>query len=113
MDETIETMRQVIEEEDDIANDTIDLTDSPLRHSQMLNIASPSQEQSKSPPSLNCPVCMEDLLAIRRRGSRLVSTVCGHVFCGKCLPPCVRTRGRCPTCRTSIGYDDFHPVYLY
>jgi len=108
-----ETNRQM-NEDDAIANDTIDLTDSPLRQSQILNnISSPRQEQTESPPSLKCPVCMEDFLVIRRRGSRLVSTICGHVFCGKCLPACVRTRGQCPTCRTSIGYDDFHPVYLF
>jgi len=107
-----ETNRQM-NEDDAIVNDTIDLTDSPLRQSQILNIASPRQEQSESQPTLKCPVCMEDFLVIRRRGSRLVSTICGHVFCGKCLPACVRTRGQCPTCRTSIGYDDFHPVYLF
>ena len=46
-------------------------------------------------------------------GSNLVSTVCGHVFCGKCLPACVRINGNCPTCRKKIGYEDFHPLYLF
>merc|ERR1712142_1141432 len=109
----LERNRQGNEDEDAITNNTIDLTDSPPRHSQILNNASPRQEQSGSSPALNCPVCMENLLAIRRRGSRLVSTICGHVFCGKCLPHCVRTRGHCPTCRTNIGYEDFHPLYLF
>merc|ERR1719347_1639166 len=37
--ETIETIRQVHEDEEAIVNNTIDLTDSPLRHSQLLDIA--------------------------------------------------------------------------
>jgi len=63
--------------------------------------------------SLKCPVCLEQFQSIRRRGSNLVSTVCGHVFCGKCLPACVRTSGHCPTCRRKIGYKEFHPLYLF
>jgi len=94
---------------------TIDLTDSPVR-----SPSSPVPLLSQSPPSqgspsssLKCPVCLETFSAIRQRGSRLVSTVCGHVFCGRCLPACVRTSGQCPACRKRIGYQDFHPLYLY
>jgi len=63
--------------------------------------------------SLKCPVCLEPFQSICRRGSNIVSTVCGHVFCGKCLPACVRISGHCPTCRRKIGYDDFHSLYLF
>jgi len=103
-------------------NTTIDLTDSPVRSSTTLSLPSsspvrqPSLNNNPSPPSaasLKCPVCLESFSSIRKRGSRLVSTLCGHVFCGKCLPACVRTSGLCPTCRKSIGYKDFHPLYLY
>jgi len=105
-----------VDEIDDVnVNITIDLTDSPPRHSQVPNNSPPRQAQVTSPSAaaLKCPVCLETFLAIRRRGSRLVSTVCGHVFCGRCLPACVRTSGHCPTCRKIIGYEDFHPLYLY
>jgi len=104
----------VYEVDDANANITIDLTDSPPRNSGSNN-SPPRQDQGMSPSAatLKCPVCMEPFLAIRQRGSRLVSTTCGHVFCGKCLPACVRTSGRCPTCRNIIGYEDFHPLYLY
>jgi len=80
---------------------------------QLTNNDSPSPAQPvPSSASLKCPVCLEPFLSIRRRGSNLVSTVCGHVFCGKCLPACVRISGHCPTCRMKVGYDDFHPLYL-
>jgi len=107
-------------------NTTIDLTDSPVRSSSPpSNQSSPSSPRpepilspsnslsSPSSASLKCPVCLEAFSVIRGRGSRLVSTLCGHVFCGKCLPACVRTSGQCPTCRRRLGYQDFHPVYLY
>merc|ERR1719186_1088827 len=107
-------------------NMTIDLTDSPVRSSSPPSNQSPpssptpaiqssSSNTSSSPSSasLKCPVCLEAFSSIRRRGSRLVSTLCGHVFCGKCLPACVRTSGQCPTCRRRLGYQDFHPVYLF
>jgi len=102
-------------------NTTIDLTESPSRPSNKLITPSstpthPSSNNNQSPSScayLKCPVCMETFSSIRKRGSRLVSTLCGHVFCGKCLPACVRTSGHCPTCRNSIGYEDFHPLYLF
>jgi len=81
---------------------------------QQSNVDSPRLAQLVSPPpSMKCPVCLEPFQSIRSRGSNLVSTVCGHVFCGKCLPACVRINGNCPTCRKKIGYEDFHPLYLF
>jgi len=81
---------------------------------QQSNVESPRLTQLVSPPlSMKCPVCLEPFQSIRSRGSNLVSTVCGHVFCGKCLPACVRINGNCPTCRKQIGYEDFHPLYLF
>jgi len=81
---------------------------------QQSNVDSPRLAQLVSPaPSMKCPVCLEPFQSIRNRGSNLVSTVCGHVFCGKCLPACVRINGNCPTCRKIIGYEDFHPLYLF
>jgi len=115
---------------------TIDLTNSPPRTTHPLflspsyapqvslrprllspqltnNDSSRSPQLDPSSASLKCPVCLEPFLSIRLRGSNLVSTVCGHVFCGKCLPACVRISGHCPTCRMRVGYDDFHPLYLF
>jgi len=99
---------------------TIDLTESPVRRAsparppihpppRQQRIATPSSPES----SPKCPVCLETFRSVHSRGHRLVSTVCGHVFCGRCLPACVRTSGHCPTCRKRIGYEDFHPLFLF
>jgi len=115
---------------------TIDLTESPVRPTSIPTpIISPPMSQrnvdsiptptvpplksqcvaapSSSVSSPKCPVCLDSFSSIHRRGNRLVSTLCGHVFCGRCLPACVRTSGHCPTCRTRIGYEDFHPLFLF
>jgi len=97
---------------------TIDLTESPVRRTRSVSIPNiprvllppPSSSPVASP---KCPVCFESFRSIHRKGHRLVSTLCGHVFCGRCLPACVRTSGHCPTCRKRIGYDDFHPLFLF
>jgi len=64
-------------------------------------------------PGMECPVCYEGFKSIRKRGSPLVSTVCGHVFCNRCLSTHMRTDGRCPTCMKETHYDDYHPLYLF
>jgi len=101
---------------------TIDLTESPVRRARPDSIPTPilpppRQQRIATPsspePSPKCPVCLESFRSVHRRGHRLVSTLCGHVFCGRCLPACVRTSGHCPTCRKRIGYEDFHPLFLF
>jgi len=102
---------------------TIDLTMSPVRRvrpdpptpiippPRSQRIAFPISSASSSSPK--CPVCLDSFSSVHSRGKGLVSTLCGHVFYGRCLPACVRTSGHCPTCRKRIGYDDFHPLFLY
>merc|ERR1719369_2273006 len=113
----------VLEGEEPEANTldiTIDLTESPVRSVRPTSISirpsvlpTPPRSQnvvSSSSPSTSpmpkCPVCLESFRSVHSRGHRLVSTLCGHVFCG-------RTSGHCPTCRKRIGYEDFHPLFLF
>jgi len=137
---TMNAALEGVEPEVNSLNMTIDLTQSPVRRARPDPIPTPILPPPRSqrivdsiptpiippPPrsqgiatpsspvsSPKCPVCLESFSSIHRRGNRLVSTLCGHVFCGRCLPACVRTSGHCPTCRKRIGYDDFHPLYLY
>jgi len=103
---------------------TIDLTESPARRARPESIPAippmlppPRKERRIATPispesSPKCPVCLETFRSVHGRGHGLVSTLCGHVFCGRCLPACVRTSGHCPTCRKRIGYDDFPPSLL-
>jgi len=73
----------------------------------------PKSKDHSSSPGLECPICYEGFKSIRSRGSPLVSTVCGHVFCNKCLTTCMRTDRRCPNCMKETDYEDFHPLYLF
>merc|ERR1712142_268554 len=73
----------------------------------------PKSKDHSSSPGLECPICYEGFKSIRSRGSSLVSTVCGHVFCNKCLTTCMRTDRRCPNCMKETDYEDFHPLYLF
>ena len=84
----------------------IDLTDSPRPSS--VPSTSTASPQSGGP---QCPVCLDSFSAIKRRG-QLVSTVCGHVFCRRCITACIFSQGQCPACRKRIGLKDFHPIYI-
>ena len=62
--------------------------------------------------SLQCPVCLRSLQTLKRRGCGIVSTMCGHLFCCKCLPQSLRNNGRCPTCRKLLGMTGYHRVFI-
>jgi len=64
------------------------------------------------PVYIHCPVCLDGFHRIKSSGRNLMSTVCGHMFCSSCLPVCVRSNGRCPTCRKPLGSTDTHPIFL-
>uniref|UniRef100_A0A2A4K622 RING-type domain-containing protein n=1 Tax=Heliothis virescens TaxID=7102 RepID=A0A2A4K622_HELVI len=57
-----------------------------------------NSEQQNSTPSRNlgdCPICLDPLTS-----KGIASTICGHVFCLKCIQASIRSSGKkCPTCR--------------
>jgi len=72
----------------------------------------PEEDSTSSQPSIMCPICFTSLSDILSKGSSLVSTVCGHLFCSWCLPSCLLASPKCPTCRVSCSVRDYHPVFL-
>ncbi|XP_076271294.1 uncharacterized protein LOC143203068 isoform X1 [Rhynchophorus ferrugineus] len=56
----------------------------------------------------NCPVCLETLDG----DSKVMVTVCGHMFCESCIKRVVQTIKKCPTCRNVITDKKYHPIYL-
>eukprot|EP00092_Neocalanus_flemingeri_P056863 GFUD01067460.1.p1 GENE.GFUD01067460.1~~GFUD01067460.1.p1 ORF type:complete len:256 (+),score=83.65 GFUD01067460.1:146-913(+) len=98
---------------------TVDLTDSPVipdptHQNENLNTTasdSPSGSGGCS-TSVQCPVCLESVRSIKRSGADVVSTVCGHIFCSRCLPASLRTSGRCPSCRRKLGAGEYHKLYI-
>jgi len=99
---------------------TVDLTDSPVAASASpsLDENSPSFPDENSPAlasrtsQIRCPVCLDDFHGITSSRRSLMSTVCGHIFCSSCLPVCIRTNGRCPTCRKVLRPNQMHPIFI-
>lgn len=75
--------------------------------------SSSSDVNSSAGISIRCPVCLDGFPRITSTGRSLMSTVCGHIFCSRCLPVCIRTNGRCPTCRNVLFLPyDLHPIFI-
>ncbi|KAI5002888.1 hypothetical protein ZWY2020_027538 [Hordeum vulgare] len=56
-------------------------------------------------PKFSCPVCMNELVDAS-------STICGHIFCQKCIEASIKAQKKCPTCRRKLTMRSFHRVYL-
>jgi len=98
---------------------TIDLTDSPVTASSPPDEISPTPNPGEISHSalpgesrIRCPVCLDGLPRITSTGRSMMSTVCGHIFCSSCLPVCIRTNGRCPTCRKVLRPNQMHPIFI-
>ena len=93
----------------------VDLTNSPIHHLDR-NPPLPQQDlDTTSSPgiiSLQCPVCLDNLKTIKRTDRGMMSTVCGHIFCSKCLPASIKANGRCPTCRRVLAKKDYHKIFI-
>ncbi|VAH83623.1 unnamed protein product [Triticum turgidum subsp. durum] len=56
-------------------------------------------------PKFTCPVCISELVDAS-------STICGHIFCKKCIEASIQFQKKCPTCRTRLTMRNFHRIYL-
>ncbi|NXQ59688.1 RNF4 ligase, partial [Anthoscopus minutus] len=61
---------------------------------------------------IRCPICMDFYPEIVQSGRLILSTLCGHVFCSQCLPLALQTASFCPTCRTDLTPEKYHPIYI-
>ncbi|KAE8800519.1 putative histone acetyltransferase HAC-like 1 [Hordeum vulgare] len=64
----------------------------------------PVKEVAKK-PKFSCPVCWNEL-------TNASSTICGHIFCQKCIKAAIQAQNKCPTCRKTLTMKGFHPVHL-
>ncbi|XP_019626442.1 PREDICTED: E3 ubiquitin-protein ligase RNF4-like [Branchiostoma belcheri] len=72
----------------------------------------PSTSASSPPKTISCPVCLDDAKQISVTGRRLMSTVCGHVFCETCLKEALQTQKKCPNCRKKLTVKQIHPIFI-
>jgi len=78
------------------------------------NSTSEDSSTAASTPSaaVTCRICLESQSDLEKEGLNLLSTVCGHIFCSKCLPSYIKNKGLCPICRKVLRPKDFHQVFL-
>ncbi|KAL6616613.1 hypothetical protein ACP70R_038883 [Stipagrostis hirtigluma subsp. patula] len=86
----------------------ISLLDTPevsvVRPSVIQAPLEPVKEVPKE-PKFTCPVCMNEL-------TEASSTICGHIFCQKCIKASIQAQKKCPTCRKKLSNSSYHRVYL-
>jgi len=63
--------------------------------------------------NLDCPVCMESFLSIIKKGNKLMSTICGHVFCQSCLFASIKANRKCPACREVLFLNSNSKQYVH
>lgn len=58
----------------------------------------------ETPPNTpKCPICIETFANVKKRGLKIVTTKCGHIFCDFCLKRAMSENGRtCPKCRKNV-----------
>uniref|UniRef100_A0A453GBG5 RING-type domain-containing protein n=1 Tax=Aegilops tauschii subsp. strangulata TaxID=200361 RepID=A0A453GBG5_AEGTS len=71
---------------------------------RLLTTHAPVKEVAKK-PKFSCPVCWNELIDAS-------STICGHIFCQKCIEASIQAQKKCPTCRRTLTMKDFHRVHL-
>lgn len=78
------------------------------------NHTSISSEEKKefTESSVKCPICLETVSQFQKNGSKLVSTICGHIFCSQCLRSTITTMHRCPTCRKKLTLKQYHQLFI-
>nr|BAK00569.1 predicted protein [Hordeum vulgare subsp. vulgare] len=81
----------------------IDTVDIPATN-RLLKSRAPVKEV-RNEPKFSCPVCMNELVDPS-------STICGHIFCQKCIQASIQAQSKCPTCRRTLTVNCFHRVYL-
>ena len=62
---------------------------------------------------LDCPVCLNSFLSLIKQGNKLMSTLCGHVFCQSCLHNSIKANRKCPTCRQGLNLNSSSKVYVH
>ncbi|XBI67619.1 hypothetical protein VPH35_046937 [Triticum aestivum] len=71
---------------------------------KLLACPAPSKDLPKE-PKFSCPVCTNELVDAS-------STICGHIFCQKCIEASIQAQSKCPTCRRTLTVNSFHRIYL-
>ncbi|KAL6628084.1 hypothetical protein U3516DRAFT_809318 [Neocallimastix sp. 'constans'] len=86
----------------------IDNTPSTLAGRAIEEARNEESDNSVKYKNIKCSICLCNPTV----GTRLDSTICGHVFCHDCLAQALKVSKRCPTCRHFLrNRYSVHPLY--
>lgn len=95
---------------------TIDLCDTPdTSYSQpraenqktsIIDSPSPSTNSGRA-TSHKCPICLEVT-----GFDRILSTMCGHLYCEPCIRNVIKIRKKCPMCNRALKPNQVHRIFL-
>lgn len=68
-------------------------------------LSSDVQSDESKEVKLTCAICMSTM-------EEETSTVCGHIFCKKCITNAIHLWKRCPTCRKKLTISSIHRIYI-
>lgn len=89
-------------------------TDDPAVNSEMFdgqraestNVSMENNETiERFKKSLKCSICLDVI-------EEMTSTICGHIYCGKCIRLAIRVTAKCPLCQRKLRPKDVHPLYF-
>jgi predicted RNA-binding Zn-ribbon protein involved in translation (DUF1610 family) len=77
-----------------------------------------SELSSEGLENASCPICLETLVDLKKKGTRLRSTNCGHVICKPCCDSLIRLNARnasfeCPNCRKALNSRAKFMTFLF
>ncbi|XP_068665554.1 uncharacterized ATP-dependent helicase C144.05-like isoform X2 [Aristolochia californica] len=78
--------------------------DKPPTHKIIVNVEQQLPVMPKE-PVFTCAICMGPLVEEH-------TTICGHIFCKKCIKAAIAAQKKCPTCRRNLRVNNIHRVYL-
>ncbi|GLE01698.1 hypothetical protein PINS_up010532 [Pythium insidiosum] len=55
--------------------------------------------------SLKCSICLDVL-------QDMSSTICGHIYCAKCIRLAIHMTHKCPLCQRPLRPKDMHPLFF-
>ncbi|XP_059152510.1 E3 ubiquitin-protein ligase RNF4-like [Physella acuta] len=89
-----------------------ELPDVPFDTPEPNTSANASLLQSPTGIKIICPICLDDVKQVQRRGQQVMSTTCGHIFCEACIKAAINSQHCCPTCRKKLTLRNVHALYI-
>jgi len=89
--------------------DLVDLTTSndecQLNSSMESKKRKPALSTGVKEIKLSCAICMDKM-------KEETTTICGHVFCKKCIVRAIEVYKQCPSCRKKLTMKSIHRIYI-